>query len=89
MTDTRIDFGPVGLAAALHSTPDEIRFLVHAGVIRPNHVIGKEPRWRAENLAEVFNQLLPCGSPDGALDRSLLALEALLRAEAAELGGGA
>lgn len=89
MTDTRTDFGPVGLAAALHSTPEEILSLVHAGVIRPDHVIGKEPRWRAENLAEIFKQLLPGGSADDALDRSRLALEALLRAEAAELGGGA
>jgi hypothetical protein len=84
------DIGPVGLAAALHSTPEQILVLVRAGAIRADYVRAMEPRWRIGTLAEIIKQLLP--KPQTQLDTLNLAhtaTEALLRAEQAEYQGGA
>jgi hypothetical protein len=80
-----IDFGPVGLAAALGSTPEQILAWVHAGVIRPDFVRDKAPRWHPLTLADIFKQLTPKPQDRlAALKRAVAALEALVRAEKAE-----
>lgn len=84
-----LSFGVAGLAAALHSTPEQVHALVRAGAIRAEFVECGGPRWSSTALADIIKELLPVrdGDPGTALDRSAQGLLALERAYAAENGG--
>jgi hypothetical protein len=80
-----LDFGVLGLAAALESPSSEVLQLVHAGVICPEYVVNKEPRWSGHAILACIKQLLP--APRNQLDslqRGLIAMQALERAYVAE-----
>lgn len=78
-----INFGVRGMAAGLGLTEDEFRTAYRSGAVNaPDTVHLKEPRWSINAFGGAVAQRLP-DSAD-ALQRTILALEALLRAEHAE-----
>lgn len=85
----RLSFGVAGLAAALHSTPERVRALVRAGVIRAEFVEHGGPRWSPTALADIAKELFPAapGATGLALERATIALAAMERAHSAENGG--
>lgn len=89
-----LSFGVVGLAAALVRTPGEVRALVSAGVIKPEFVEAKAPRWSVLALADIVKELLPVRQGDllATRQRVVVGVPALERAYQAEYGsqkGGA
>lgn len=81
-----VDFGPVGLAAALHSTAAEVLSLVHGGAIRPGSLREREPRWSVAELAGMIAGLFPCDPENAELvsQRAAIVSAALSRAYLAE-----
>lgn len=82
-------FTVAGLAAALHGDVEQVRMLVGKGLIRPEYVEGKEPRWSRTALMDIIKELLPVpqGRADLEKERAMIIAMALSDADRAEEGG--